>query len=154
NDTIYNLVNYNMINGNNHDYRLVIQRLDSNSRYNEEVLLGDLHYNDTLFFKSNNRFDSKTIDLATYKETFSKIFPNPSDGKINLLLAIDYNKDNKITFLVSDITGQVIKEISTDYKDQVKLDMSNVTNGSYILQIKGYKHNKPTTETLQFKINK
>jgi hypothetical protein len=154
NDTIYNLVNYNMINGNNHDYRLVIQRLDSNSRYNEEILLGDLHYNDTLFFKSNNRFDSKTIDLATYKETFSKIYPNPSDVKINILLAVDYERDNKITILVSDITGQVIKELSTDYKDQIKLDMSNVSNGSYILQIKGYKHDKPTTETLQFKINK
>jgi hypothetical protein len=62
--------------------------------------------------------------------SFNKIYPNPSTGIFN----IETSDKGLVSFNVYNVTGELIK--SGNFTDSYRLDLSNYSNGMYILNVK------------------
>jgi hypothetical protein len=68
-------------------------------------------------------------------ESVMKMFPNPTDGAINIQIS---QYTGKATIQVSDLTGRVIYSIKDiDYQGNKALDLSSLAKGIYIISVKG-----------------
>jgi len=66
------------------------------------------------------------------------VYPNPTNSWVNIDFKRNINKN--ITLKLFNIQGMLIK--STEYKssEKIKLDLSNLSKGSYIIQITSDNH--------------
>ena len=97
--------------------------------------------------------------LTNYEEIFNtnsnsniKIFPNPAKNDIIVSIENDTFKDNCI-LQICTIDGRILTEKvlkSNDLQNQIKIDISNITNGVYILLVK----NNDKIEKSKFIVNK
>ena len=101
------------------------------------VILGSLLFTQQLY--SHSVFvpdgDRPGVELG---EQEIKVFPNPSDGRFQLL--IDYQGTEKITAKVYDITGKLLKDISEELarEDQSvtsQVDLESPKSGIYFLRV-------------------
>lgn len=75
------------------------------------------------------------VGLAEYKnDLISQIYPNPTNGEVNIKLQANIPKEAKIALI--DITGQLLQEWETDHlgMDQ-NLDISSYPPGIYLLEL-------------------
>jgi hypothetical protein len=79
--------------------------------------------------------DPPTVERAI-KEV--KVFPNPSDGRFQL--SFDYSGKEKLVAKVFDITGKLVKDISTDLVKSessvtANIDLDSPGSGIYFIRI-------------------
>ncbi len=70
-----------------------------------------------------------TSIIPVYLESSLIVFPNPTTGKINVVVN---NNDNTI-IKICNLVGEIVKEIQTN-KLQTEIDLSNLQNGIYFIQ--------------------
>ena len=90
------------------------------------------------FSQSANNPDRKVINSNQLPEKI-KIFPNPSDGRFQLNL--EYDRQEKITAKIFDITGKLIQDITEDLvvgdsSISANVDLTAPHTGIYFLRIK------------------
>jgi hypothetical protein len=77
-----------------------------------------------------------TLSVSNFEsENVMKVFPNPSQGLVNILI----NKYNgKVDIQVIDIAGrQVYSSVNEDFNSQKSIDLSALSPGIYLLKISG-----------------
>ena len=62
-----------------------------------------------------------------------RLFPNPSNGKVNL--EISFEAQNELTIQVIDLTGKVLLENQTLAVDMVGLDLTHLPKGLYMVKV-------------------
>jgi hypothetical protein len=109
---------------------------------NSILVVGETESSDSIFNKNNGREDwaiikvkddiRNSIQNSDYTDRIS-VFPNPTDGFINIRLN---DIDNPHIALI-DLSGRLIREYKiAPIKDVLRLDLSDIKNGTYILSIK------------------
>ncbi len=136
-DSCISLVNVNLTNGGGHEYRYVLQRLDTISRYTEEMLLGNIKFKDTLFYKSQGRHSGFNIDLGGGIASNLRVIPNPATDQIlvNIGILDNENMESKFRLLISNNAGQVLFEKDVSQQTTENIGISDFTNGSYNVSI-------------------
>lgn len=86
------------------------------------------------------------IDNSGVEELFTEgslnVFPNPANDKINM--AFNLKETSNIEIVLSDISGKQMisqSQIANQGENQISLDVSNFSNGIYVLNIKTDKGN-------------
>jgi hypothetical protein len=108
---------------------------------NSILVVGETESIDSIFNKNIGREDwaiikvredvSNGIQNSVY--TKIKVFPNPTDGFINIQL----NEINDPVITLIDLSGRLIREYKiASINDVLGLDLSDIKNGTYILSIK------------------
>ncbi len=84
-----------------------------------------------------NMFDMATISVEEYaKQNALKVYPNPTtDGRVNVEIGLG----GQYTLEVVSLTGQVIhtEELSLNGAEKLERDFSNLSNGIYMMTLKG-----------------
>lgn len=62
------------------------------------------------------------------------IYPNPTEGILNIDIS-DVEEGN-VSIKLMDLSGRLIKEIQTNSLKNIQLDINNLSNGIYVLQIR------------------
>lgn len=94
-------------------------------------LLNTGKFTDNLFIASlNNPLSINNIDDSADLS----IYPNPAQDRITILLNI--NNKQPVTIKLIDLAGKEIKTEYTTNKRQLNLDISEIPNGVYIIQVK------------------
>lgn len=70
--------------------------------------------------------------IEKYKDFGVKVFPNPSNGKVNIEINKDYYKAN-ITVL--DLSGKIIISETLSNNNSKEIDLSSYAKGMYIIQL-------------------
>ena len=78
------------------------------------------------FVDSSNNLEELTSDAI-------KVFPNPSNGVFNVTLNGSF--EGAFTATVMDLSGRVIYTSSIENKNMIALDLSEASNGTYIVQL-------------------
>jgi len=60
------------------------------------------------------------------------VYPNPSNGIIN----IEISQDANYTINVTDINGNIVASFNQYFSKIATLNLSNLSNGSYIIELK------------------
>jgi len=156
-DTLANLTNQKVDLSNPHNYVVTNYVVDSNLAINQ--LPESKNGNNSLFKDKYSQFDSilgyKPGNLYTYHQYFlcgflispsvsiddqnqttSKIYPNPTQGRLNLNLP---QLDLSCPIQVVNSTGQVFEVHPKSIHGHIELDLQNLAKGIYALQyhIKG-----------------
>lgn len=76
---------------------------------------------------ANNYF----LDVNTSKKHSFSMFPNPTSSKVNIAVATDFLEDS--TIWIFNNLGQEV--YSATLSDQTKIDVSNLANGVYFVQV-------------------
>jgi len=80
-----------------------------------------------------------TVSLNTNENSLDAldvvVYPNPSNGKITLLLSEEYTSEIKIEII--DLVGRVTKNLnySTLISNEINVDLSNLEKGNYLIRI-------------------
>jgi hypothetical protein len=74
-----------------------------------------------------------SIGLETINEMIIPIFPNPSNGMIQIPLQGNYQVQ------VLDMKGMILKTIALNEVDKGKIDLHDLADGSYIIRVTGQK---------------
>jgi hypothetical protein len=94
---------------------------------------------DTIHISGGGMLKSATIQQVVTDNTFTKqtikIYPNPTQGLVEIEIPEDQENNNKIQLIVSDIRGRVVINKPHD-ANRITLDLSSQPNGLYILNIK------------------
>ena len=94
---------------------------------------GEVKVSDTDVTKNVELIVTSVSDL--FENSF-RIYPNPTQGAVNLILPHDIK--GNITVSVLNITGSVIlEEYYEDVSQQIRFDISNATSGVYYVKIRG-----------------
>lgn len=67
------------------------------------------------------------------RDSFGKVYPNPSSGKFNLVF------DNQVDYadiFVYNMLGSLMQKSEITNSDRTQIDLSNLPNGSYVVQLK------------------
>ena len=82
-------------------------------------------------------FSNPLIPKDNIRQKDLAIFPNPTDGYLNV--ALDLIAEEKLTILLFNASGQILKEINFGKTNQInhKLDMTNLSDGIYLIKIIG-----------------
>ncbi len=136
-DSCISLVNVNLTNGGGHEYRYVLLRLDTISRYTEEMLLGNIKFKDTLFYKTQGRHSGFNIDLGGGIANNLRVTPNPATDQIlvNIGILDNENLESKFRLLISNNAGQVLFEKDVSQQTIENIGISDFSNGSYNVSI-------------------
>ncbi len=99
----------------------------------EQVIAGG-----NLKINSNNSFGSREDILAITTEESDAIlvFPNPGQGQFNV--EFQNESDERCTMTILDIYGKMVSEGTIDVvkgNNSIELDLSNYSNGIYLLRI-------------------
>jgi len=104
----------------------------------DNLLLDCYHMEVTDINGCNTSLDICIADLTTGVESINELnrnvhlFPNPTSGKFEVQIDIDYLKSAKVSMI--DVHGKLIRSFETRQKN-FELDISDVTNGVYLLQL-------------------
>ena len=91
----------------------------------------------------NRVVNSKTnSNKIVKKETLTKLYPNPNDGKFTILLSKELDS---VLIEVFDIYGKIIYEGRSE-TNTINLDLPNLNSGLYLVRIS----NNNSSETLKF----
>lgn len=71
-----------------------------------------------------------------------KIYPNPSNGLINIEIPVEYIEGGNIEISIHDMQGNVIKEVEKKASIKMSLEIKNGKNGEYIISIENKKIQK------------
>jgi N-acetylneuraminic acid mutarotase len=83
-------------------------------------------------FDTSNCIELYSSGVLSSSNITTIIYPNPSNGLVN----IDMNKKHKsIHVKVYDLTGKMVFAQSTNNKDQLKLDLSALNRGLYVIEL-------------------
>lgn len=105
--------------------------------------LKDNEYNFSVLAVNSTNFvvwnfdDSSTASISQkeFNEIF-KVYPNPTNDYIRINYSENHNIQlEDLTFSLIDITGKIVKEITIDALNN-KIDLTNITSGTYILTAK------------------
>lgn len=66
-------------------------------------------------------------------ELDANIFPNPTEGSINIVLSD--SRESTLFLLLYDSFGRLLSNKSIDYKTSYKMDMYSLSSGVYILKL-------------------
>ena len=107
------------------------------SIYAAGLMIAGLFISLSLFAQTVLHSESGNLKTDQYSEQM-KIFPNPSNGKFQLVM--EYDGQEKITARVYDITGKLFKDISEELvigesKVTAKVDLQVPRTGIYFLRI-------------------
>lgn len=96
----------------------------------------DMRKKKTYVFNGKGENNDQLIDAGTLKLDNFEVYPNPSEGKVNI--KFHSPSDNEMTLKVVDVNGKVIytedlKPVNGDYNKS--LELQNAKNGVYILRI-------------------
>ena len=69
------------------------------------------------------------------KETEMTVFPNPSNGLINLRLELQQAENGAIT--VTDLTGKMVYQAGHTSNENIEIDLSSLDSGIYLVQFRG-----------------
>lgn len=61
------------------------------------------------------------------------IFPNPSNAQITV--EINVYQEQALAVLLYDLSGRLVKQAKIDARDKIQMDVSDLENGIYVLQI-------------------
>ena len=116
---------------------------ENNYLYNKkELIMGGNYFRLKIMDKSGNFSLSNivTINFSDKNVSFN-LYPNPSKG--TLFVQLNKVLSSKLIIQVTDIAGKLLKQETIENHSQlVKLDISNLSSGNYILAIKGEKEEK------------
>lgn len=70
-----------------------------------------------------------------FKETEMTVFPNPSNGLINLKLQLAQAENGAISVL--DMTGKMVYQGSHISNENIEIDLSSLDSGIYLVQFRG-----------------
>jgi hypothetical protein len=93
----------------------------------------------TLFLSQPLLSGPVKVPYGTDKETTEiKVFPNPSDGRFQLV--VDYSGKEKVTAKVFDITGKMVKNITEELEIgetsvTANIDLEAPSSGIYFIRI-------------------
>ena len=73
------------------------------------------------------------VGNQTYKNEIFKIYPNPTDGIFSVVLESNFKGD--FTINIFDFLGRVIYETKADNKVKNVLDISDKSNGIYMIKV-------------------
>jgi hypothetical protein len=107
--------------------------LTPNTEYTFKVVAVDNYGNQsaasaTKTFKTKAKPVINAIDNVEL--SFNKVYPNPSTG----IFSLETSELGMVSFNVFDVTGAIVK--SGIFTNNYKLDLSNFSNGMYILNVK------------------
>jgi len=90
--------------------------------------------NDDVTEQSSKLNTTSTLSNVDNTPIEMKVYPNPSNGLVNIFLDLDYEGDQSIRVL--DLSGRTINEIKfTDAKNQIfQTDLTKLSNGMYLIQ--------------------
>ena len=80
-----------------------------------------------------NSFVGSTDNLEELTSDAIKVFPNPSNGIFNVTLNGSF--EGAFTATVMDLSGRVVYTSSIENKNMIAMDLSNASNGTYIVQL-------------------
>lgn len=100
------------------------------------------------FFNAKAVQESNEIDVDIDEEVSSRVYPNPTSDYVNIDLSDAWESD--VIVVVYDMFGRIVYEETMNDIKTTQIDMSALSNGFYILQIKSEKLNIIKTN----KINK
>jgi len=96
-----------------------------------------LKTNDTLYANNSNYIHETIINKQDYdKNNIFSVYPNPTNGKINLFFTINSTSKTKIS--ISDIYGKIIyyKENNLHAGTHTEqIDLNNFSNGVYFISL-------------------
>lgn len=88
-----------------------------------------------------NFFNTIGINQLETEKNTAKIFPNPSNGSPTIQL--NWNQNEMINFVVFDLLGNEVLQLNNyalvKGEQEIKLSLSNLTQGNYILKIQSAK---------------
>jgi hypothetical protein len=94
-------------------------------------------FNNALYFEStsNNlwRINFSTLSNESFESKTLKIFPNPASSQINL--SFDNSFENA-SLKITSILGQTVLEKQNISGNNFSFDVSNLSNGTYLVQVK------------------
>lgn len=99
--------------------------------YNDLINYDSVGFNAALFVWGDITL---SIPTSNFNAIEASIFPNPTEGKLSL--DIDETNINRVNYEVVDIQGRVIlTSESKTIETPIKLDMTNTSDGVYILKL-------------------
>lgn len=146
NDTLCRQVNVTLINGNNHNYRFAMKRIDTLGIYDEIIALNGIQVADTVYFKGHKN-NMSIIDLSG-KLTMSggdqlilNVTPNPAENEVYAIAYIPSSHlierqtgENKLVISLYNSIGMLIKEIDCVSGETIKFDLRELGNGNYFVK--------------------
>ena len=94
---------------------------------------------DTIQIGGRGSLKSATVQKVIKDDTFAKqsikIYPNPTQGLVEIEIPEDPENNSRIQLIVSDIRGRVIISQPRE-SGRITIDLSSQPNGLYILNIK------------------
>ncbi|RDI06955.1 T9SS type A sorting domain-containing protein [Flavobacterium sp. AG291] len=74
-----------------------------------------------------------TAGIEEFAANRSIVYPNPSNGVFNIMLASNYNSDVNIS-IYEIATGKLVKTMKTDAMN-IEIGMTGISTGAYVMQI-------------------
>ncbi len=111
--------------------------------YNKkELLVGENYFRLKIKDKNGNFSLSNIVKINFSNKNISfNVYPNPSKG--TLFVQLNNVLSPKLIIQVTDIAGKLLKQETIENHSQlIKLDISNLSSGNYIIAIKGKKEEK------------
>ena len=82
-------------------------------------------------------FGSSALGVAMINENFVNLFPNPTQGTLNIV------STQNASVTVKSVTGQaVLNQFAINANDKVTLDMSSFESGVYFVEISNGQYSK------------
>lgn len=123
----------------------IIQTLDTSSTVIDFLLdvtiEGDASFGDTFLVSSVldncSSSDQRSFNTATSKNTPIKIYPNPTDGEITVVIP-SMSTENHVQITIFDILGRLVfvNNSAALFSNAIKLNLSQLESGTYFITIK------------------
>jgi hypothetical protein len=88
--------------------------------------------------------------ISEFQNQHLKLFPVPTRDKINLLWESNqYPEGPQATIVLRDITGAMVYEASWDMREEIRIDLSAIKSGNYLLEIISHSGSRMAQQKLQ-----
>jgi hypothetical protein len=137
---------------NNNNFKNVFMFLNCDLNYDPNIIFNHYKFTDEKPF-NNSYYRLRQVDKDG-KESFSKIivvkmlnatelslmslYPNPAKNIVNLV--ISGNVDEKVTLVVTDFAGKIVKTqnaVLSNSSNIITLDIATLNSGNYLLKVIG-----------------
>ena len=88
--------------------------------------------NDVFIMRLKSSLDMGTTELTFYRNV--KIYPNPAQS--NVIFEMEGLGSKKADIAILTIDGREIKKLNVDFENQVSIDLHEMANGTYLIQLK------------------
>jgi|GEM_PF-4209530 len=153
-------MNYLILNGNGHNFRLIACSQDSNITYESQRYIGGIPIIDTIDAKiSSSSYDQiidLQYDLSGYDDVADfdvDLYPNPTDGIVIIRPGLEYDsgllQDYTFKIEIIDDWGKEIRSFKVNAGSIIEYDTSELISGNYFILVTKIRENKNYSRILR-----